>query len=101
VSANVWQGIFLAVVAGLLIAAAVRWRRTPQTHPEHQARGDVASLLLVVLVGQAGALARSHFAFRSPGFWVCTLLLLPVAFAALWLLRRLFRAYRRSSTNAP
>jgi hypothetical protein len=98
---NVWQGIFLAVVTGLLIAAAVRWGRTPQTHPEHQARGDVARLLLVVLIGQVGALARARFAFNSPGFWVCTLLLLPVAFAALWLLRRLFLAYRSARTSAP
>jgi hypothetical protein len=93
---DVWQLLFMALVAGLLFAAYLRWQQTPRTDPEAPARADVCRLLAVVLVGQILALARSRFALASAGFYACSLLLLLITMAALFYLYRLYIAFRRS-----
>lgn len=84
----------MALVAALLIAAAVRLQRTPRSHADRAARLDMARLLLLVLIGQAGVLLRSRFVEFSPAFWTCTALLLPVVGGTAWLIARLVRTYR-------
>lgn len=95
-SSTALQAVFLALVALLLPAALVRWSRTPETHPDHEARGDTVRLLALVLIGQVGSLIRERFPFGAVGFWICTVALLPIAGIALFLIRRLLMAYRRS-----
>ena len=90
----VFQILFLVATACLLILSAVRWARTPESHPEHAVRGDMTRLLAVALLGLVGSAGRGRFALGSAGFWICSGLLLPVALAAVLLLRRLFLAYR-------
>jgi hypothetical protein len=99
----IYHTAFFVLVAALLLAAIVRWARTPQGHPERQARGDLACLLAVILAAHLGVLARSHFLTGSSAFWLCTALLLPFVGAALWLIGRLLRFYRRAqvSTRRP
>lgn len=95
-SGAIYHEVFFVLVAMLLLAALVRRTRTPQTHPERQARSDQVWLLAVILAAHLGVLARSHFRPGSPAFWLCTGLLLPFVGAALRLIGRLLRFYRRT-----
>lgn len=56
----------------------------------------MARLLAVAALGQFGDLLRMQLHSGSPGFLVCSALLVPVAAAALWLCIRLLVAYRSS-----
>ena len=97
-----FQSIFLAIVAVLFVGALVRWRRTPETHPDYAARGDVTRLLGIFVLGQILVLVRTRLepsspvAPKPPGFWICSVALLPVVVAALFYVRRLFGAYRQN-----
>lgn len=95
-----FQIVFLTLVAFLLTGAVVRWRRTPDTHPDYRARGDVMRLLLVFLIGQGIVLARAFLPANSPGFWVCSLALLPIVIAVVYFLLRLLRIYREPNANS-
>ena len=90
--------VFLGLVAVLLGVAYIRWNKTPAWDDEHAARGDMVRLLLAVLIGLVGATLRTRLPLGSVGFWICTLLLLPVAVVVLFYIRRLFGAYRQSNT---
>jgi hypothetical protein len=80
----------------LLLLAVMRWARTPATHSDRKARGDMAGLLALTLIGQVGALARARFPLGSTGFWLCSAALLPLALLGLFLLNRLLSAYRQT-----
>jgi hypothetical protein len=101
VFSTTFQSIFLAIVAALLVGALVRWRRTPEAHPDYAARADVARLLGAFVLGQILVLVRSRLepgspvAPKPPGFWICSVALLPVVVAVLFYVRRLFGAYRQ------
>jgi hypothetical protein len=89
-----FQVLFLAIVAALFLGALVRQRRTPESHPDFRARGDMTRLLFVFLIGQGIILARSRFPATSQGFWLCSAALLPVVIIVVTLVLRLFNAYR-------
>ncbi len=91
------QVVLLILVALALPVALLRWARTPEASIENAPRGDTARLLGLMLLGQFGVLLRARFALNSPGFWVCTVALLPIVAGAVWLTRRLFLSYRAPS----
>jgi hypothetical protein len=88
--------ILLACDVALLVWAVVRWKRTARPHPDYAVRRDMALLLLLLLVGVIGDAIRTHFQERSPGFLIASIFLIPIGGAALFILIRLFAAYRRS-----
>lgn len=98
-SSPVIQGALFIVIAALMLLAVARWANTPATHPDRRARGDMAGLFTLTLIGQVGALARARFPFGSTGFWVCSAALLPLALIGLFLLHRLLRTYRDNSAG--
>jgi hypothetical protein len=80
---------------GVMAWAFIRWKSTPRFDPERVSRRDMAMLLALFNLGLAGDLLRTRWPERSTGFLLISLLLLPVAGGALYLLIRLLRAYRR------
>lgn len=95
----IFRAIILLVTAIALIWSLAEWRRTPATHPEYPARGDRTRLLILVLLGLAGEAARSRLENNPLLFLWCTVALAPVALAALYFIRRLYLAYRRSASD--
>lgn len=91
--------IFLIGVGILLIGAIVRRQSTPPNDPEFAARHETVHLLATLFVGAAVLLAQSRFTLNTPPFYLCTVLLVPIVFAASVILKRLFRAYRQLSTD--
>lgn len=85
----------LVCSGGLFLAALIRWARTPDGDSEAQPRADMTWLCGVVLVGEVGAVLRSHYTFGTPIFWLLSALLLPVAAAAILFASHLVRAYRQ------
>jgi len=94
----------LILVAALLPFALARWARTAAGSPERPARRDVALLLALIVLGLGGSLLRDwvleRFGVISIGYWACNLVLLGIAWMAALILRRLYRAYRRSAPSA-
>lgn len=89
-----FQGLFLLTVALLTLGAVARWQHTPPYDPERAERGDMARLLTVTLAGAILLLVRSRVPLNTPGFYALSAALLPVVAVVLWLVRRLFGAYR-------
>jgi hypothetical protein len=96
-----YEVVLAGLVAVLLLASLVRWGRTPESHPDHQARGDMTRLLALILLGLVGAMVRARLLLGGAGFWLLSLALLPIAGAALFLIWRLFGAYRQSGSAPP
>lgn len=90
----------LALVLIILMLAALRLRGTLAGDPEHAARLDQVKLLVVILAAQVLELVRSRLAPTTRPFWALSLLLLPFAVAALYLLARLYSAYRVSASKS-
>lgn len=91
--------IYIGVVGVLAISAWMRWRRTPASHPDYGARGDMARLLAWMVLGLGITLARAFFELRSIGFWLCSVALLPIVGCTVFSAWRLVRFYR-SERNA-
>ncbi len=86
---------FLSVVGVLLIGAIVRRQSTSLNDSEFSARHETVNLLAALFVGAAVLLVQSRFALNTPPFYVCAVLLVPIVFVALVILKRLLRAYRQ------
>ncbi len=97
-TASYWGAMTL--FAELFLGALVRWARTPQTHPDHAARGYMVRLLALLLVGIGGSAMRDQYLPDSPWFWILGVLLIPVAGAAAYIALRLFRTYRGSQSSS-
>jgi hypothetical protein len=82
-----------------MVMAVIRWARTPENHADHQPRADMARLMAVMLLGPIGDIARSRFPERSGPWIAISAALIPVACAALWLIWRLFGAYRAAPSK--
>jgi len=88
--------ILLGVCAPLFFAAVARWRMCTQNGAERIARRDTTILVALLMLGIFGDAARSRFPDVSIPYLVISVALIPVAIAAIVLLVRLIKAYRRS-----
>jgi hypothetical protein len=86
--------ILLTLSIALLIWSALRWKGTPQFHPEYGVRRDTAILFALLLLGVVGDAVRVRYPDVSIPFLAISLGLIPIAIGAVAVLIRLIKEYR-------
>ena len=87
--------LFAVIATGAAAAAVVRWRKTPPWDDEHDARRDMALLVVTAAVGLGLVAVRARYLLATRSFYLCTWLLIPPALAAIVLTVRLLARYRQ------